>query len=94
MARPLRIRGRDISLSIDHGRAHRWEKGSAMTWDMVLVTVTLFTVLLSIVLLVLISRIWQGETSRKLNRDPQHARLRASRSDEIQKVSGQQGSLA
>jgi hypothetical protein len=60
----------------------------------VLATVTLFTVLLSIVLLVLITRIWQGAAPRKLNRDPQHERLRASRSDEIQKVSGQESSLA
>ena len=68
MAWHLRIRGRDISFSIDHGRAHRWKKENAMTWDMVLATVTLITVLLSIILLVLISRIWQGETPRRLNR--------------------------
>ena len=39
-----------------------------MTWDLVLATVTLLTVLLSIILLVLISRIWQGQTPPKLNR--------------------------
>ena len=65
-----------------------------MTWDMVLATVMLLTVLLSIILLVLISRIWQGETPRKLNRDPQQERLRAPRSNDVQKVSGQESSLA
>ena len=92
MARPLRIRGRDISLSIDDGRAHLWEKENAMTWGMSLAM--LITVLLSIILLVLISRIWQGEPPRKLNRDPQHERFRASRSHEIQKVGEWESTLA
>jgi hypothetical protein len=69
-------------------------KENPMTWDMVLVTVTLITVLLLIVLLVLISRIWQDETPRKLKHDPKHERLLASRPNEIQKVSGEESSLA
>jgi hypothetical protein len=65
-----------------------------MTWDMVLVAVTLITVLLLIVLLALISRIWQDETPRRLMRDPMHERLRTSRPNEIQKVREEERSLA
>jgi hypothetical protein len=65
-----------------------------MTWDMVLVTVTLITALLLILLLALVSLIWQDETPRKLERDPQHERIRASQSHDAKKVSGQESSLA
>jgi hypothetical protein len=61
---------------------------------MVLVAVTLITVLLLIVLLALISRIWQDETPRKLEHDPKYERLRASRPNEIQKVREEESSLA
>ena len=65
-----------------------------MTWDMVLVTVTLVTVLLLIILLALVSRIWQDRTPRKPESDSQHARGVASRSTEIEKMSGQENLLA
>ena len=65
-----------------------------MTWDMVLVTVTLVTVLLLIILLALVSRIWQDGTPRKPENDAQQPQRLASRSLQIDKVTGQQNSLA
>ena len=65
-----------------------------MTWDMVLVTVTLVTVLLFIILLAIVARIWQDEAPRKPGTDSRPARALASRSSEIDKVTGQENSLA
>jgi len=65
-----------------------------MTWDMVLVTVTLLTVLLSIILLALVSRIWEDRTPRKPESESTNARAAASRSAEIDKVNGQENLLA
>jgi hypothetical protein len=69
-------------------------KENPMTWDMVLVTVTLITVLLLIVLLALISQIWQDETPRKPGTASRSARTLASPSSKIDKVAGQENSLA
>ena len=65
-----------------------------MTWDMVLVTVTLVTVLLLIILLALMSRIWQDGTPHKPENTAQQPQRPASRSLQIDKVTGQQNSLA
>jgi hypothetical protein len=65
-----------------------------MTWDMVLVTVALVTVLLFIILLAIVARIWQDETPRKPAADSRPARTLASRPPELDKVSGHESSLA
>jgi hypothetical protein len=65
-----------------------------MTWDMVLVTVTLFSVLLLMILFVLVSLIWQDQAPRKRENDSRHAQTLASRPPEPDKVSGHESSLA
>jgi hypothetical protein len=65
-----------------------------MTWDMVLVTVALVTVLLFIILLTIISRIWQDETPHKPQTAGPGSRTLASRPSVIDKVTGQENSLA
>ena len=65
-----------------------------MTWDMVLVTVTLVTVLLLIILLALVSRIWQDRTPRDKKDDAKDAHAPASQAVELDKVTGQENSLA
>lgn len=65
-----------------------------MTWDMVLVTVTLVTVFLSIILLAILARIWQDETPSKPGTDSRHALAVASRSAEIDRVNRAENSLA
>jgi hypothetical protein len=65
-----------------------------MTWDMVVVTVALVTVLLFIILLTMISRIWQDETPQKAKTAGPSGRTLASRPSGIDKVTGQENSLA
>ena len=65
-----------------------------MTWDMVLVTVTLVTVLLFIILLAIVARIWQDGTPDKPESSSQQARPLASRSLQIDKVTEQENLLA
>ena len=65
-----------------------------MTWDLVLVTVTLTTALLLIILLALVSRIWKDQTPRKPETDSRHTQALAGRPSKIDKVSAQENSLA
>ena len=65
-----------------------------MTWDMVLVTVTLFSVLLLMILFVLVSLIWQDQAPQKPVKKPKHARALAARPPEPDKISGHESSLA
>lgn len=65
-----------------------------MTSDLVLVTATLVTALLLIILLALVSRIWEDRTprSRQKGKHPLHALQ--SRSVKMEKVGEQENSLA
>jgi hypothetical protein len=65
-----------------------------MTWDMMLVTVALVTVLLSIILLMLVSRIWEDRTPPKSESESTDAQEVTSRSAEIDKVNRQENLLA
>jgi hypothetical protein len=65
-----------------------------MTWDMALVTVTLFSVLLLMILFVLVSLIWQNRAPHKPGKNSKHARALTSRPPELDKVSGHESSLA
>jgi hypothetical protein len=65
-----------------------------MTWDMMLVTATLVTVLLFIILLAVVVRIWQDETPRKPETAGPSARTLAARPSVLAKVTGQESSLA
>ncbi len=65
-----------------------------MTWDMVLVTVTLFSVLLLMILFVLISLIWQDRAPHKREKHSKHAQTLASRPPELEKISRHESSLA
>ena len=64
-----------------------------MTWDLVLVTVTLVTVLLLIILLTLISRIWADRTPRSQESKKPLAALQP-RPVKREKVGEQETSLA
>jgi hypothetical protein len=65
-----------------------------MTWDTVLVTVTLATVLLLFILLGLVSRIWQEETPQKRDTKLSGTQVVASRSAKIDKATEEEDLVA
>ena len=65
-----------------------------MTWDLVLVTATLVTVLLLIILLTLISRIWEDRTPRSAAEGKKSLAALPPRPVKREKVGEQETSLA
>lgn len=65
-----------------------------MTWDLMLVTVTLATMLLLIILLALVSRIWKDQTPHSREEERKYRHVLPSRTVKIEKVVEQENSLA